>query len=97
VVRASARRNDPENNINGTSHFACDPVELSDPDGDCLDGIQSPDGPYGIGTRWLSNLKCTDEGGLRDSCSTTVTVNDVDTDGVGVFGKHRLVYCFCLA
>jgi hypothetical protein len=46
-----------------------------DSDGDTIARGQSPPGPYGPG-EWLVTLTVTDSGGLSDSCSATVTVDD---------------------
>jgi cysteine-rich repeat protein len=81
-----------------TSLSECNPANASidngssDPDGNVLTCTQSPAGPYPVGTTFVT-LTCTD-GSLSASCSATVTVNGVDTDGDGVFGKHCLACCF---
>jgi cysteine-rich repeat protein len=81
-----------------TSSSKCNPANTSidngssDPDGNVLTCTQSPAGPYPVGTTFVT-LTCTD-GSLSASCSANVTVNGVDTDGDGVFGKHCLACCF---
>ena len=48
-----------------------------DPDPkDTLSCVQTPDGPYGMGTK-LVTLTCTDSVGQRSSCQATVTVQDM--------------------
>jgi cysteine-rich repeat protein len=87
-------------NVTVTSPSGCDPANASinngssDPDGNVLTCTQSPPGPYPVGTT-LVTLMCTD-GSLSATCSATVTVNGVDTDSDGVFGKHCLACCFVL-
>jgi cysteine-rich repeat protein len=84
--------------VNVTSLSKCYPANASidngssDPDGNVLTCTQSPAGPYPVGTTFVT-LTCTD-GSLSTSCSATVMVNGVDTDGDGVFGKHCLACCF---
>lgn len=46
-----------------------------DPDGDPLTLDQSPAGPYGLGDTVVT-LTATDDGGLSDQCTATVTVAD---------------------
>jgi choice-of-anchor A domain-containing protein len=47
----------------------------SDPDGDAINCIQSPAGPYGLGSTTVT-LTCTDARGLSASCTSVVQVND---------------------
>jgi cysteine-rich repeat protein len=81
-----------------TSPSECNPANASidngssDLNGDILICTQSPAGPYPVGTTFVT-LTCTD-GSLIANCLATVTVNGVDTDGDGVFGKHCLACCF---
>jgi cysteine-rich repeat protein len=81
-----------------TSPSGCDAANASidngssDLNGDILICTQSPAGPYPVGTTFVT-LTCTD-GRLSATCSATVTVNGVDTDSDGVFGKHCLACCF---
>jgi N-acetylneuraminic acid mutarotase len=46
-----------------------------DPDGNLVSCTQSPDSPFGAGTQTVT-LTCTDQTGLRSSCTATVTVTD---------------------
>ena len=55
----------------------------SDPDGDPLTFLVSPEGPYSIGDTTVT-LTVEDGNGGSASCDATVTVLDVDTDGDSV-------------
>ena len=47
----------------------------SDPDGDALTCVQSPAGPYAVGSTSVG-LACTDAHGGADACTATITVVD---------------------
>jgi hypothetical protein len=47
----------------------------SDPDGDPINCVLSPTGPFGLGSSSVT-LTCTDPSGASDSCMATVTVVD---------------------
>jgi hypothetical protein len=47
----------------------------ADPEGQSLTLVQTPPGPYGLGTHRIT-LRATDAGGLSDTCSALVTVTD---------------------